>query len=275
MRCRSLDIANMNLHYFRYPFRFFLEKQRELGEDQIVFWGSVPHLWVDQYGAEDAGPVFAAAAESGVKIRAFAARPYNYSLFAPEGSPQRLHTESYYRRVLELAAASGIPLVAIDLWGALRDGDQEEQYRLCRRMLGDLCARAHSLGLRLAVGNVPYASSAMMNTLPQLRRLAGDIDSPALCVALDLAQAASLQEDVREWHEAFGEALAVIYLSDLRSGGGGYPLGRGCCALQKNLDTLQKLPYRGIVALRMDRVRCEHRPWEADAVNYAYLLDER
>lgn len=275
MESSGLNFVNMNLHYFRFPFSYFLSAQKAIDVDKIVFWSSVPHLWVDQYGAEDAITVMEQARDSGVEVCAYAVRPYNYSLFYPMGTFQQECTKRYYCRNLEIASQNKISLVGIDLWGALRDIDYERQYTNCIAMLDQLCQVAKGLGCKLVVGNVSPRNSAIMNTLAELQRLVAEVDSDALCIGLDLAEAICQQERIVDWHKAFGQSLKMVYFSDARNGVTGYPLGTGCCALHLVMKELQKLKYGGLLALRMDRERCEQHPKKVDEINYSYIRRER
>ena len=113
----ELIIANMNIQYFRYPFSYFLENQVALGFDSFLFWGSVPHIWVDQFGYEDVTELKEMIRKHKVNLLAYAARPYNYSLFAPKGSLQRKYTESYYRFCIDIAQKLETNQICVELWG--------------------------------------------------------------------------------------------------------------------------------------------------------------
>ncbi len=273
MNGTKLRIDNMNEHYFRYPLEEFVRRQQERGETHLVFWAGVPHLWVDQYGTEPHEKLFARMAEAGFEIDAVVARPYNYTLFAEEDSLIDMHSLAYYRTMIDLAVEQGIFLLGIELWGALRDVDREKQYQNCCRNLQKLCAYADSRKTELAVGNVPYSRSAMMNTLPEVRRLIGAVGCCNLSAALDYGTACLCGERASDWVDGFGERLRLIYLSDARNDGGGYPLSHGCCAMKNDLEQLERRGFSGVVALRMSREACREDPASVDEINFRYLAE--
>ena len=267
----NLKIAHMNVHYFRYPLSAFVRSQKELGRKHIVFWAGVPHLWVDQYGAEPYEVVLKQLSEGGLIVDAIAARLYNYTLFMDEESTLNMHSMAYYRRMIDLTAEWGVPLLAIELWGALRDLKREGQYQNCRNALRQLCEYAEEKQLKLAVGNVSYSHSAMMNTLSEIKELVKATDCDNLMVALDYGTAWLNRESAAEWIDAFGERLQLLYLSDARNNGSGYPLSKGCCAIGKELEELRRLNFGGIVALRMEQDCCRQDPVLVDMENQMYL----
>lgn len=272
MRCLDMfDIANMNVHYFRYPFSYFLERQAELGMGSVVLWGSVPHIWVDQYGYEDIDGLYAALCKHDIKLSAYAARPYNYSLFAPEGSQQRQCTQSYYKFCIDIALRLKTNRICIDLWGALRDRDADGQYERCIEMLSGLCAYANERGCTVIVGNAAYKSSALINTLGDVQRLKKDINMNNCGIALDVCTALENGEDIKYWLDSFGKDLCMVYLADGRNNGAGYPLGYGCYPVAKILQLLKERGYSGTVALKMDREMNELNPARTDRINASYI----
>lgn len=271
MRDADFEIVNTNEHYFRFPLDAFVEKQKELGESRIVFWASVPHLWADQYGVEPHEEIFTKFSEAGIIIEAMAARPYNYTLFMDSNSLVGIHSMAYYQGLIDLAAEQAVSLVAIELWGALRDKDRGEQYRNCCRALKELCTYAGQKGISLAVGNVSYSHSAMMNTLPEIKGLLDEVNCENLLAVMDYGTAWQRRETVEKWIETLGHKLCLIYLSNARSSGGGYPLGQGCCAIKRDLEKLRKAGFSGVIALRMSQDFCQQAPASVDEENWDYL----
>lgn len=274
MRDASFEIVNTNEHYFRFPLDTFVEKQKELGESRIVFWASVPHLWADQYGVEPHEEIFRKFSEAGILIEAIAARPYNYTLFMDSGSTVGVHSMAYYRGIIDLAAEQEISLVAIELWGALRDRERGEQYQNCCEALKALCEYAGQKGISLAVGNVSYSHSAIINTLPELKSLLEEAGCENLLAVMDYGTAWQRHETVEEWIEALGRRLCMIYLSNARNSGSGYPLSQGCCAIRRDLDKLRKAGFSGVIALRMSQDFCQQDPTSIDEGNWDYLKEK-
>lgn len=266
-----LEIANMNVHYFRFPLSYFMERQEALGFRKLVFWGSVPHIWVDQYGCEDVTEIKKMIENSSLKLSAYAARPYNYSLFAPKGSLQGKCSERYYRFCIDTAQKLGTDSICIDLWGALLDGDPAGQYENCLEMLAVLATYAKERNCAIIVGNVSNSCSALFNTLDEVQRMKRDIHMDNLKIALDIGAALDNGEDIRDWLNTFDKDLSMIYLADGRSTGTGYPLGFGCYPVGRILGLLQEYGYGGTVAIKMDREKNELDPAHTDQINISYL----
>jgi len=267
----ELIFANMNVQYFRYPFSYFLENQVALGFDSFIFWGSVPHIWVDQFGYEDVTELKEMIRKHKLKLLAYAARPYNYSLFAPKGSLQRKYTESYYRFCIDIAQKLDTNQICIDLWGALRDGDCTVQYENCLEMLANLCTYAKVCNCTLVVGNVPYANSALINTLDEVQRLKKDLQMNNLKIALDVCTALEKGEEIEDWLNIFEKDLSIVYLADGRNTCSEYPLGYGCYPIAKILWLLKDQRYCGTVSIKMNREKSELNPTRTDKINITYL----
>lgn len=267
----ELIFANMNVHYFRYPFSYFLEHQVALGFDSFLFWGSVPHIWVDQFGYEDVPELKDLIRKHKVKLLAYATRPYNYSLFAPKGSLQRKHTESYYRFCIDIAQELETDQICIDLWGALRDGDYTVQYENCLEMLANLCTYAKVSNCAIVVGNVSSANSALINTLDEVQRLKNELQMSNLKISLDVCTALENCEIIEDWLNIFEKDLSIIYLADGRNTCSGLPLGYGCYPIAKTLRLLKDQRYRGTVAIKMNREKSELNPTRTDKINITYL----
>lgn len=271
MEPTNFRIDHTNVHYFRYPLDVFTNRQKQLKRSHIVFWSSVPHLWVDQYGAEPCQPVFDKFLRAGLAVDAIVARPYNYTLFFPEDSLISIHSMAYYRNMIDLAAGQGIPVLGIWLWGALRDGGRESQFQNCCSSLEKLCRYAGEKQVRLTVGNVPYRQSAMMNTLGEVQALVTTAGCGNLEVALDYGTAWLNGESPAQWMHAFGGRLSLVYLSDARNNGSGYPLSKGCCALKREWAQMREMGFSGIAALWMEQDFCRQDPDLVDLENQQYV----
>lgn len=275
MKREQLRIDNMNVHYFHHSLDTFLDEQKKTGMNHLVFWAGVPHLWVDHYGAEPHRDIFEKISSAGLMIDALAARPYNYTLFAEPGSLLGTHSMTYYKVMIDLAHEQTVSLLSIELWGALRDLDRERQRINCRNALSELCRYAESKKVTLAVANVCYSHSSMMNTLSDIKSLIEEIKSDHLTAAMDYGAAWRKGESMDEWTDAFGERLSMIYLSGTDNHGDGYALSHGCCATRKELERLAKREFSGIIALRMSHDSCLKDPAGIDRQNIRYLMSER
>lgn len=249
-------VCNMNVHYFRYPYSYFLEKQLELGVNEIVLWGSVPHIWIDQYGIESVN-VVEQTRLAGIQIAAFAVRPYNYTLFADNKSLLQNYSMKYYKNAIDFAAEKNISLVGIDLWGALRDVEQQKQYSSLVGNLSKLAEYAKEKRVMLCVGNVSHENSAQINSLPEVVRLISDINN--LHVSLNYACMENQGEKITDWIDTFGDMLEIIYVPSAMD-------GKGCHVFSADVEeVLAKKDYTGIVAMRRDLECYRNDPFAVDS----------
>lgn len=262
-------ISNMNMHYFVYPYCYYLEHQKKLDFDTSVVWGSVPHIWADQFGVED---IDFNSINPGARL--FAARPYNYSLFFSRESVIGAHSLAYYRHLIDFCEKNRFEILGIDLWGALRDEDATKQLKFCVDNLKSLCLYAKDRGIHIMIGCVPFGNSALINSLPELRSLFEQVNEDVLTVSMEYGLAYLNGETVEDWLSAFDSRLSTVYLSDVRANGYGYPLGKGVAPIEKVLTSLDNHGFSGIVALKMDRKRIKgFDPVEIDRINSAYLKE--
>ena len=266
----SFVIGNTNVPYFRYPYGYFLEKQKLLCVKTVVLWGSVPHIWIDQFGVEPVS-VIEDTRTAGFEIAAFAARPYNYSLFADSETILHKYSMNYYYNTIDFASEKKIPLVGIDLWGALRDLDQTAQYRNCVEALCMLVDYAGKKKVKLYVGNVPYVNSAQMNTLEEVAKLSADVNDTRLQISLEYGMLNYQQESLMDWLEKFADRLAVIYVSDSIKNKIGFIPGTGELSIAEDLEKLRTEHYSGLIVPRLDRDLYEADPFPADQESMRFL----
>ena len=271
LKIGNLSFLNMNTHYFRYSWDYFLEKQREQLIDSFVFWASVPHIWIDQYASEDFSNKVQMLQALSISIPIIIARPYNYTLFADQNSILAFCSESYYKNIIDFSSSFNVRKVGLCLWGALRDIEHEQQYFNFRRILGKLCGYAEEKGCTISIINTSYTHSALMNSLSEITNIIHDIDSKFLTVGMNYADAIGRGETISQWVDTLGQNLSFIMLSDLKEGKMGYKLGTGSCPIYEDLHYLNAISYSGEIALYNESGHYDQNPSNTDRDNFQWL----
>jgi protein FrlC len=267
---KEIKIANMNVHYYLYPFDYFLDVQNEIGIKNIELWGSVPHLWIDHIRYRDIAPIRKKLVDYGIDIVAFTPKPYNYTLCAPYESTQRKATLTYYKNCIDATVNLGVNRMCIDSTGGSFDTPYEILWNCCRDLLIHLCRIAKSKDVMIIMGTALPGLSKVVTTLHELKEMVDCVARDNLKVLLDTVAMSMSGETIGQWFGVFGSNIVHTHFTDGRNNG--YRVwGEGCYPMKKYLYELYHNGYTGYLGQKILNEDYFTDPAEADRKNFTSI----
>lgn len=268
----------MGIHYLYYPLDYMLDAQAKAGFQTIELVGMAPHFLMDHTGFQATAPVRKMAEDRGLTIGCFTPEcaVYQYLMCAPdEGFHHR--SMEYFKRGLEAAGQLGAEKLLTNCIGGTWDEDYERVYERAVRSLTLLAATAADYGVTIAVETVRPEESKCIITLPELKRLLGDVNHPNVKAGLDTIAMGVAGETPEEWFKTLGKDIVHTHFVDGRPYGH-LVWGDGLFPLESYLDVLNKYHYEGLISQEITDFRYFEDPAAADARNYRafepYILKE-
>lgn len=266
----QLQIANTNVHYYLYPFDYFLDIQKEMGIKKIELWGSVPHLWIDHISYEDPTPIKKKLVDYGINIVAFTPKPYNYTLCAPYETTQRKATLAYYENCIDFMVKLGVDRMCISSTGGSFDTPYKILWNCCKDSLIHLCRIANSKGVMVVMGTARPSMSKVVTTLHELKEMTDCVACNNLKILLDTVFMSMAGETIGQWFGVFDSDIVHAHFTDGRNNG--YRVwGEGCYPMKKYLDELYYNGYTGYLGQNLPNEDYFTDPAEADKKNFAAI----
>lgn len=262
------QLSAMGIHYLYYPLDYMLDAQAKAGFQTIELVGMAPHFLMDHTGFQATAPVRKMAEDRGLTIGCFTPEcaVYQYLMCAPdEGFHHR--SMEYFKRGLEAAGQLGAAKLLTNCIGGTWDEDYERVYERAVRSLTLLAATAADYGVTIAVETVRPEESKCIITLPELKRLLGDVNHPNVKAGLDTIAMGVAGETPEEWFKTLGKDIVHTHFVDGRPYGH-LVWGDGLFPLESYLDVLNKYHYEGLISQEITDFRYFEDPAAADARNY-------
>lgn len=256
------NLVGCNGSYRTYSLETFFDAQVALGVKRVALVNHPAHLWLDRRGAVDLAQCRRALADRDLTVAALLPLPLQYSLCAGAEGPCRTYTRDYLHACAQTAAELGAPALCLRPFGALRD----EGGALARltETLSELCPFAAALGVRVLL-----QSEWDSGLVPTLAALAAVVEGvPGLGALLDTVAMSAAGEDIPQWFDRLGPALALVRFADGR-GDGWRCWGEGVFPGDDYLNALAAAGYTGDLLLGDRSERHESDPVGADRRNLA------
>jgi len=250
------------------PIETQIKAHQELGWDLIEIRSTAEGNLTDVPDAEFER-IFGLVSDAGLRISCFASQIGNWS---------REITGDFEVDKAELARAiprmqtAGTTFIRIMTWKPGDTSDAEWGAEALRRV-AELAKMAEDGGIVLAHENCTgWASESPANTI----RMLETVDSPALAVLFDTANALSCGKDAWEFLEGLKDRAAYVHVKDWTfegaedtKGHGTYP-GEGECDVRKQLAEIFRTGYDGVVSIEPHIAAIIHEGKEADDADAAY-----
>ena len=258
----------MGIHYLYYPLDYMLDAQAKAGFQTIELVGMAPHFLMDHTGFQATAPVRKMAEDRGLTIGCFTPEcaVYQYLMCAPdEGFHHR--SMEYFKRGLEAAGQLGATKLLTNCIGGTWDEAYDRVYERAVKSLTLLAATAADYGVTIAVETVRPEESKCIITLPELKRLLGDVNHPNVKAGMDTIAMGVAGETPEEWFKTLGKDIVHTHFVDGRPYGH-LVWGDGLFPLESYLDVLNKYHYEGLISQEITDFRYFEDPAGADARNF-------
>ena len=249
---KRLQIAAMNIPYRMCTLEYFLDTQQALGVKSIELYGGSPHVTLSFDVVSDWKAVREAVESRGMKVIAFTPESATYQyLLCTENPLVREKSFLYFANAVKAAKELGAKLVPVSCAGGLKDHDPGIAYFNAVESLRRLAPIAEELGVTIAVETMCPDASVVINTLPELKKLLADVNSPNVKPCIDVCAMRTAGETFDEWFDAFGGDIAHIHFTAGRPAGRLY-WGQGLHPLDDYLQTLNDRGYTGYLGLNIN-----------------------
>lgn len=253
--------SGMNIHYFRHDFRRFLRDLLELELTRVELWGGMPHLSPDDADTAEVASIRRQIADHGLSLICFTPEQCLYPINLASDHPRtRARSLAYFNRSLEIATELAAPELLVTAGWSYADTDPAEGWNRARDALGQLAARAETLGVGLLLEPLSRTKSNLITTADDLVRMRGEIASPAVGAILDLNAMAAAGDTPQDYLARFGSDLRHVHLCD-GTPEGHLAWGDGALPMREHLDALLDGGYAGSFTFEL--------------VTQAYWLDPR
>jgi fructoselysine 3-epimerase len=265
----GMSIANTNMHYFYYSLDDFIKAQKKLGINNIEFYGSTPHFWIDHKEYDDGLAIKRKIELAKLKLVAFTPNPYNYSLCAIH-EEQANNTLGYYENCIKITAQMGLDYFILTPVGGCIDTGYEEAWNRCRENLIHLCKIAEGYKVNLAFSTVTKKLAPIVNSLKELIEMKKQVGAENLKIALDVVAMSQSDEKITQWFTAFSTDIVYIHFSD-GTNDNYHICGKGCYPIRQYIKELDHYGYEGFLGLYIPNIKYWYNPFKADKDNLHVL----
>ncbi|GLC78895.1 sugar phosphate isomerase/epimerase family protein [Lacrimispora brassicae] len=249
------QIGVMSVQYVHYSLEYYLDSMKECGLKHVDLWGGIPHYCrLDYPFAEDAGAKLDSIRkmmdERGLDVAVYTPETlsYPYSFSDPQEAVRK-RTVDYFRMAMDDALVMGTNKVFLNSGCGLLDLPREESFARLVDTYKKIAAIAEKKGIELVLEQLqPYESNLVLN-LTDVKRVLDEVNSPALCVCVDVVAMAVAGEELKDYFEVLGtDKIKLIHFADTCH----YILGDGELPLKEYLQTLEAYNYTGVVDLEIN-----------------------
>ncbi len=198
-----------SMHYFYYPFDYFLKCQKELGIAQIDFYGCMPHIWVDHYTYHGCVEIRKLVESQEQTISLFTPKPYNYCIYAPD-EPHGAFSEQYYQNCIHAAKALGVNRMSLSFVGGYRDISQELLLEKGIERLNRLVQLASDQEVTILLEISTSEESALLDSIQKMKHLMNVIGSDATKILVNMQAVRKNGETLEQWSKEFGTQIGYV-----------------------------------------------------------------
>lgn len=258
------QLSGMNCHYIRYSMRYFLDSMVELGFQNIEIWGASPHYFAPYFSNEMVRSLKREIQSRGLHLVCLTPEQVTYpiNIAAQEDYLRELSIEDHLKTLEHAAELESGKMLLTPGYGN-NDEDREEAWKRSADSIHRIARRAEELGITVALEHLSPASSNLVNTARDLKRMVDEINSPNLKAMFDFGQVNIVGEKVRDYFDLLGDDIVHVHIVD-GTPGGHLALGDGTIPLEENLKDVARYGYQGYMSLEIADRRYFADPRKAD-----------
>ena len=237
----------MNILHSRFSLEYFLDGMKEIGFENIEFWGASPHYDYMAPQKEQQESIKKLFRDRGLSMICFTPEQcvYPFNIAAKE---KRIREESiaYFLRCIEDAAGFGCEkLMVTPGWGNFDEPAQEAWERSVESMR-ILLAKAAREGVYIVYEILQKSESNLVTDLMTLKKMMANFNSPYIKCCIDTVPVCCAGETLEDYFRELGDQIQHIHLND-GNPSGHLAWGNGTQNLGEHLETLDKHGYQGFI----------------------------
>ena len=205
-----MTYAISNMHYFYYPWEFFLESSKKIGFTEIDVYGCMPHIWIDHRCHTGAIELKESVAKYDLKPVVFTPKNYNYCVYAPV-EEHFLFSERYYHNCIDFAATASIKNIIVSLPENYCDHDEKLLFKNAVSALRRLCAYASEKKVKLLIET---SKCNFLSSIDDMESLIKALNYPIAGISLNMEHIKQAEESITLWLNRFGERIKYVKVAD-------------------------------------------------------------
>ncbi|UUZ81196.1 TIM barrel protein [Paenibacillus sp. P26] len=245
--------ANMNFHYHRYPFEYFLDSTVKVGLQAIELWGGAPHLYVDDASAQEVARILKEIRRRDLELVCFTPEQCIYPInLSAKDDTCRQRSVEYFKKCIQVTNSLECSLLLVTVGYGFYNEPVEEAWKRGRESLEILAKEAESAGVVLALEPMSRFGSNLITDLKSLKRMHEEVNSPSMKVLMDTIPMMLSGDSIEAYGEAFGDDLAHIHFLDGDGKTSAHlAWGQGVFPLETFAQGLRTIGYDGYLTLEL------------------------
>lgn len=210
-----MKIATSTSVLYRYDIFAAAELVADCGFQGIDLWGGRPHLYRQDYTAEDLQRLSRQLADSGVAVSSFMPAFYRYphSLSTPNRTV-REDSLDYMRVCIDQAAVLGAPVMLVVPDFSLEGQTREESQKRLVECVGVLSAYAAQYPLALGIEVLHTDETDLVNTSQEAMEMIRQLGQTNIGVVVDTGTLNLNKEEPEDMIAVLGDRLLQVHVND-------------------------------------------------------------
>lgn len=246
-------IANMNFHYHRYPFEYFLDSTVKVGLQAIELWGGAPHLYIEDASHQEVQSLLKEIKRRELELVCFTPEQCIYPInLSAKDETCRKRSIEYFKKCIQVTNSLETSLLLVTVGYGFYNEPVEEAWKRGRESLQILAKEAEEAGIVLALEPMSRFGSNLITDLKTLKRMYEEVNSPSLKPMMDTIPVMLSGDSIEEYGAAFGDDLVHIHFLDGDGKTSAHlTWGQGVFPLEAFKESLKKIQYDGYLTLEL------------------------
>ena len=241
------QFSAMNISHSRFSLEYFLDGMREIGFENVEFWGATPHYNYMAPQREQQKHIKRLFRERNLNMVCFTPEQcvYPFNIAAKDDCIRKMSID-YFLRCIEDAAGFGCEKIMITPgWGNF-DEPEEEAWKRSGDSVDLLLSKSEKEGVVIVYEILQPSESNLVTDLKSLKRMMENFDSPYMACCVDTVPMCCAGETLEDYFREFGGKIQHIHLND-GTPSGHLAWGNGTQNLEEHLRTLDRHGYQGFI----------------------------
>ncbi|SDE23221.1 protein FrlC [Paenibacillus sp. UNCCL117] len=266
-------IANMNFHYHRYTFDYFLDSTERLGLQAIELWAGAPHLYVGDATHQEAAAMRNKIDRRGLEIVCFTPEQCIYPInLSSKDDTLRRRSIDYFKKSLSMANSLNCGRLLVTAGYGFFDEPKEDAWERARDSIGEIALEAKQAGAVLVLEPLSHFGSNVINNAADLKRMIDEVGSPNVKAMLDTVPMMLAGDTIDGYAAAFGDDLVHIHFLDGDGKTSAHlAWGEGCFPLEAFKRSLDDHGYDGYLTLEIIGPKYNWDPESATRLSLEHL----
>ena len=244
-------VSGMNLHYRYFPMETFLGDMKELGVSAIEIWGGSPHFYLEDRMPHDVKAYGDKLRSEGFQIVCLTPEQCSYPInIASQEEVIRRRSVAFFKSYIEAACDLNCPPMLVTTGYGYYDKPTEDPWSYAREALHILAEYGQRFGVKLALEVLRTDESNLVNNLPSLQKMLGEVNHRNLGGMVDTIPMALAGETPGDYIKALGKDLVHMHFID-GAPWGHLVWGDGVLPLDQYIEQIETLGYEGYLSLEI------------------------